>query len=404
MRKILLILLLVILFGSAGLYFWAKSKNPNVGQDGTTVIKTLFPIGREQELDVGSIEEPTGTDGVFVQGSDLTPSTTEVARPVSVGAIAGFFVNTITAKNQPPVDTVRYVGRDDGFVYEMDNTNIITQISNIKIPNIYEALFTEGGKSVLLRYLRENGETIATYYVPIPEPDKEGKRVQAQGTPLADNILSVTAFNGGKQIATLRDEGGQSIIRTSTPKGTGSQTFFSYPFKDWLLLSAEQTLFLQAKAHSTFQGMLIQLQRGSYRKIASGISGLTASVSPSGNFVLMSQSEGGSFSAFIVNQKTGKRNNLSVPILPEKCAWIESDNLICAVPQTVPSGNYPESWYSGEILFEDKLVRVVSTTGIIIEMNISFPYDATQLRYSTGTKLLYFIDKRSGFLLKTEVK
>ena len=393
------LLIIFILFFGVGGYLYYKNST-STAPPITVRLNSIFPLGKER-ADI--TEEVTTEDGFLTDTPGIVVgegSTSEEGQVISSVPVAGFTVRTKIEPNTPPVDVIRYVRRENGFVYEKVGTDATLQVSNVRIPDIYEAIFAEGGMSVLLRFLKNDQRTIATYYIPIPEETAAGTRVQLPGTYLQDNILSLAVFANGKKIATLKDEKGESVVRISEPKGDKAQVFFTYPFKDWLLLSSTGDIYLQTKAHSSVPGTLFQLTRGGYKKIISSTAGLTSIISPSGTYAVGSQTSGESFSAFIINTKTNQQKNISLPLLPEKCTWDEIEHLICAVPEEALGGGYPERWYQGTVHFTDRLVRINTQTGITSTIPINQSFDMTQLEYSKGTKTLYFIEKRSGSLIK----
>ncbi|HSE56877.1 MAG TPA: hypothetical protein VLB02_02220, partial [Candidatus Paceibacterota bacterium] len=218
---------------------------------------------------------------------------------------------------------------------------------------------------------------------------------------LRDNISSMAVFADGKQLATLTDEQGESVVRISNPDGSKEQAFFKYPFKDWLLLASRLELYLQTKADSSFAGSLFQLSKNDYKKIMISIPGLTAAVNPAGQYIVSATATGSSFTSSLFNTKTGETKPLTVPVLPEKCVWTADQTFICATPKNIPTAGYPESWYRGRVHFSDNLVVINPSSGQTQLKAVSGVFDITAPQYSSVTKTLYFIDKQSGILFKT---
>src|SRR3989338_6779767 len=62
--------------------------------------------------------------------------------------------------------TVRFVDRASGNVFEVslsDSVAVPTRLTNATIPKVYEALWQKGGERTLLRYLKDDEETIDTF-------------------------------------------------------------------------------------------------------------------------------------------------------------------------------------------------------------------------------------------------
>lgn len=406
MRKSLLIILFFLLASFVFLYFWTKNTPPSAQNSVQTTFQSFFPVGQETgEVIIPSTIVPEGGTVAENEGGTLpaieNQGNLNRNSALSHAPVAGFFISTQTGPTNESVEVVRYVNRENGFVYEIKGTAAPLQITNIQIPNIYEAYFTEGGKGVLLRFVKEDGRTIGTYYVPIPEPDpKTGVRMQKRGTFLRDNIFSLVVFADGKQIATLTDEKGESIVRISNPDSSKEQVFFKYPFKDWLLLASRLDLYLQTKAHSSFGGTLFQLSKNDYKKLITNAPGLTAGINQTGQYILSSRVNGTSLASALLNTKTGETKPTSKPVLPEKCVWTTDQTFICATPKEVPTAQYPEDWYLGFIRFSDDIAIINPIHGSTELKTVGGSFDMTQLAYSTITKALYFIDKTTGFLYK----
>ncbi len=404
MRKTLFIILFIFLAGFVFLYFWSKNTPPEQQNGVQSAFQSFFPVGKE----TGEVVIPSNNSSQGNQPNEESTFTTPLSEnqntrngSFSHAPVAGFVLTTETnAATKEPVEVVRYVNRENGFVYEIKGSSAPLQITNIQIPNIYEAYFVEGGKAVLLRFVKEDGKTIGTYYVPIPEPDQNGVLMQKQGKFFRDNIFSLAVFADGKQIAALTDEKGESVVRISNPDGSKEQVFFKYPFKDWLLLASRLDLYLQTKAHSSFLGSLFQLSKNEYKKLITGVSGLTTSVTQTGQYVLTSQTTSQGFSSAILNTKTGETKPITKPVLPEKCIWTADQTFICATPKEIPAGHYPEDWYLGLIHFSDDIVIINPIHGSTELKTVTSSFDITQPAYSTNTKSFYFVDKTSGFLYK----
>ena len=297
---------------------------------------------------------------------------------------------------------LRYISRLNGYVYEIKNGTIPLQISNIFIPNIYEAQFADSNSTTLLRFLRSNNQTIATYSMPIPPLNPDGTRTQNSGVYLPDNILAITVSPDQKLIARVAADQGGALVTTSTTAGTGIKTATRSPFKEWLPQWTNNALYLQTKAASIADGFLYSIDSSTtrLRRVLGNVAGLTTSVSPSGTYVLYSQSVDGGFVTKIFNTRTNTTTNLSLIILPEKCVWLHSEDLLCAGNSSVPNGKYPDDWYAGTMHFSDQLYRIntTSNTYTVLYNDLTQSFDMTNLQVDEGQGFVYFIDKTTGYL------
>jgi len=162
MKKILIILILIILIGFAGWVFFSMRSTPQNG-DGVS-IRDFFPFGRES-VEEDLEETPvisTPEEGEEVVGS---PQKLPALRKISQSPVAG-----ATVFLQGDETIVRFVDRATGHIFETNaKTPGIQRISNTTIPQIQEA-FWVGRNNVILRYLKEDGETIETVSLKLLPP------------------------------------------------------------------------------------------------------------------------------------------------------------------------------------------------------------------------------------------
>lgn len=415
MRRVFLFIILLVLVGGAVWYFFLRTKTDENGNPvAATGFQSFFPLGG-----TGS---DSGPDGVVPTGTETPGSPTNVSRftQVTDRAIAGYTVftltKTVTLPNPdpklPPIITtvtdhyLRYVARASGYVYEIKNAEPAVQISNIFIPNIYEATFADSNTTALLRFLRPDSQTIGTYSVPIPPINTDGTRTQIAGTFLSDNIDSLVVSPDTKLLARLTTDQNGALVSTTTTRGATKKDLIRSPFREWLISwPTQNTLYVQTKAASTANGFLYRIDSaaGRLRRVIGDIPGLTTSISQNGASILYSQSTQNGFVTRLFDTKTGVTTNLSLAILPEKCVWYVNNDLLCAGSNTVPEGVYPDSWYAGLTHFQDQLYRInpATNTYSVVYDGTERLFDMTDLKLDEGQNLLYFIDKSSGTLWKT---
>jgi len=143
-------------------------------------------------------------------------------------------------------------------------------------------------------------------------------------------------------------------------------------------------------------------------KILGGVNGLTTKGSPNGKLVLFSDSN---LSLRVYHTDTRNSDTLSLRTLPEKCVWGKaSDAIYCAVPKSISSGAYPDSWYQGEVSFSDQFWKIDLKTGnatlIIDPMSVSGgeEVDGTKLALDESENYLFFVNKKDSFLWELDLK
>lgn len=409
MRKVLIGLIVLILV-IAGVYFFYIRPKMNSGEPVPNVISSFFPKVTSNGNAFGPDDTPVTPDGTAATAAN-NPLKQLTSRPV-----AGYTVFNIATKvsipstdpkGKPTIQTntdyyLRYVSRINGYVYEMKNGSAPLQISNILIPNIYEAVFADNNNTALLRFLRADEKTIATYSVPIPGLNDDGTRTQKPGIYLQDNIYSLAVSPDQTHIARITTDSTGSLVTSSTSTGTTIKTLFRSPFQSWLPQWNTTSVYLQTKAASTADGYLYSIDQASSRlkRILGNIKGFTASVSPSGTYVIYSETVGNTFRTRIFNTKTNAISPLSIDVLPEKCTWLKNEDLVCAGNSTVQDAVYPDAWYAGIMHFSDQLYRISPTTNSysVLYDGSDASFDMTNIQVDEGQGYAYFIDKNTGIL------
>ena len=298
---------------------------------------------------------------------------------------------------------MRYVSRGNGYVYEKRNGDNPIQISNLYIPNIYEASFADANNTALLRFLRDDQQTIATYTVPVPPKNTDGTRTQLPGKYLPDNIAQLVVSPDESEIGTLYTKGAYSDLFTGNSQNKNGKEVLRSPFHEWLpLWPNKNTLYLQTKASNVADGFLYKIDRTEkrLRRILGNVKGLTASVSPSGAYIIYSESVGNTFYTKILTTKTNQTTTLSLKILPEKCTWLLNEDLVCAGNNVTADANYPDNWYQGITHFSDQLYHIYpnNTTYDVLYDGNGPSFDITKIQVNEVTHLAYFIDKNTGIL------
>jgi hypothetical protein len=412
MRRILLILIILGLAGGAVWYFTIRPKNPSQEEQTGSGFKSFFSLGENNN---------TNTDNNQIDTNETVENITQITnsafKQLTPNPIAGYTVFSQTKKvSVPPASPkektttqtitdyfIRYVARQSGFVYEIKNDIAPQQVSNIFIPAIYEAVFADDNQTAIIRFLKEGTNTVGTYSVPIPNENPDGTRTQKEGVFLPDNITGIAISPDLKELVRITPEQTQGVLNTSNSFNKNVKEIFKNPLKEWIVYWPEKnSIYLQTKAAGLFDGFLYKLETSEkrLRRVVGNVKGLTTSVSPSGKYVLYSESINTGFVAKILNTKTGSIKNTNLAILPEKCTWIKNEDLICAGNSSVENGTYPDAWYAGLISFSDQLFRIYteSNTFDVIYKNDEKSFDMTNLRTDEERSLLFFTDKKTGIL------
>ncbi len=406
-RFLYVTLFLIVIIG--GIFLIFGRKNNTLNEKGAGGFKDFFSRSITPENTTTNDTSLLDEALVLPQLSPTSPFT-----PMSLFPVAGYtvFKNTKTitnldSMNNPTKTTIvdvvtRFVSRANGYVYETIGGETALQISNIFIPNIYEALFSKNGSNAIVRFLRDDGKTVATYSFPIPETNPDGTRTQIPGIYLPDNITAITTNPNQEQITFIQKTENGVVLKNSGFDYKKQKILLQHDFESWLPLVTNKQTYLQTKASGLVDGFLYLLNEKSVvlKKILGNTSGLTVTISPQGNLVLFSKSTKNGFTTNIYSTKDGSVIPSFVPVIPEKCVWLENEDLICAKSTTLENALYPDEWYAGTISFNDSFIKIYTKSGSYETLldTPPFSFDATNLTVDETNGMLYFMDKKTGIL------
>lgn len=344
------IIALIVVIVAALIAFVATDQGDDVRDTQTQpgFFEALFPFnlggGEEQPLFEG---ENGGTGEPEAQ-----PAPT--LRQVSVDPVSGGFPFERDGHTY-----IRFINRATGHVYETVATSTqVTRVTNTTVPGIHEVLWVDEN-TFIVRYL--NGDEPETFLARLSPSAEDEQRldgvflepyVRAALDPQKENVLTIFA----------RDNGSSFVL--SEPDGSSARTVFTSPLAAWVPLQSETQLFAYTAPLSGFDGYLYQLSGSGLIKIA-GAPGLTAIVSPSGQYALVSSGDGSTVNLFLVAVETGEVYESPVNTLAEKCTFDSEDEtrVYCGVPDSLAgTAAYPNDWLLGRVSFSDTLWHIFFTT------------------------------------------
>lgn len=392
---IILIVSILVLAGFIYYYFFLRGTTP-ASEFIPSETTGLFPSE-------GNGSSNTSSNGTSSEtGTNLeVPKYRKISqKPISGGVI-------INVGNKEKGDKIRYVDRATGHVYETwTKKGEQTRISNITIPKVYEAFWNKEGGGFIARYLDENGEDVVSYFAKLKE--KEGAKDLKEdmygldGYFLQKNITDLSVSPTGKNIVYVAEkQSGSSIVNSEFGGKNGSEIYNS-PLTEWAIEWFGNNFLLKTKSTYKTGGFVYRLDsRGNLTKILGNIKGLTALGKSDGSFFLYSESLNSSFNLYSYNMNSKEKTKLKLNTLPEKCVWSKKDLSVvyCAVPKTIPSGEYPDDWYQGIVSFDDSIwiLDTKINLGNVVadpERYSASPIDATNLTLNENEDYLIFINKK----------
>ncbi|MEI6659922.1 MAG: hypothetical protein WCK91_00685 [bacterium] len=298
------------------------------------------------------------------------------------------------------VPSLRYVERVTGHIDELYlDTKVVGEISNSTIPNIYESMFDSKASTVIYRYLSSDN-SISSFIATLGG---------TKGDFLPSNIVDLSLSPDKTKFFYLI-KGASGINGTIQNFTDGKKNpLFSSSYDEWLSQWVNAgSIFLTTKASGGENGYLYSLNtsNGSLKKIFGPVMGLTTNSNNGGTVVLYSNSFSGGVSLGLFDVTSHKTSDLGVSSLPEKCVWsTDNTSVYCAIPDSLPIGQYPDSWYQGLVSFSDHFIKINTKTSEVI--NLGTPnesIDATHMFTDDKEIALFFTNKKDSTLWSLDLK
>lgn len=300
-KKNAIILILTVFVVSLGALIWFYFNGLGNGN------KVLI------EQPSGDVYDPFGTIGnndlpAPVQDDRSEDSGVSVTinklQQISTEPISGF-----TIINKGSEYLARYILRANGNIYEtITDKNESRRLSNTTIPRVYESDWLPDGNRLIIRYLKENDQTINSFSVKINPATSTTNEFEGgiDGNFLTEDITVLSINPKGDKIFTgIPNLNGLSAY-ISKPDGSNKKLIFESPLIEWISSwPKEEIITLNTKASGLAPGYLYFLnsQTGDFTKILGGIVGLTTKTNPTVTEVLYSDSARGTPKLYLLNIK-----------------------------------------------------------------------------------------------------
>ncbi len=430
----------MILIVIIALVAWVFSATRNMpgdtggGGGGNNFLYDFLPFGKNNKDNNDNSEEPA--DISDYRDVSLKETESMVLTKVSTMPIAGYGVftkerfidvptvipntenaevsTTPVAPQTEFVPALRYVEKATGHIYQTYADRISEKkFSDTTILRIHEAIFGNSAQAVIMRYLRPDESTIATFIGKLPADvlGADSGMNKLQGTFLPENVTDLSISKDSTKMFYLYNLKDMGIGMVSTAFGENRTQVMDLAFTEWLSIwSSDDNITLTSKASGKAPGYAYTLNSNTkeFNKILGGVYGLTTQISPDGRLILYSNNQ---LALNIFNIETREITPLSIRTLAEKCVWTkDSTVLYCAMPSFVGEGTFPDTWYQGEISFNDQLWKVeLGTTPIETFLDPKFSpageeLDIVNLTLSEDESYLFLMNKKDAYLWELRLK
>ncbi|HLP44030.1 MAG TPA: hypothetical protein VK145_02015 [Candidatus Nanoarchaeia archaeon] len=401
--KILIILIVLCLIAFGVFWFFGQrgAGDESPFSDGVS-IGDFFPFGTTGNTPTDNPPPGDTTPNTTSTGNVATQPARfwQISSEPQSGAIA--FIATGTPY-------VRYTDKATGNVFESKLTLTgSTRISNTTVPKVYESLWQNNGKMLVMRYLTSDRETIKSIVGTLTKmatsSSEEIAFQEVKTSFLPDNIqsLSVEPTTGAIAYLVTNDTGGRVFVATAqTPKQV-----YESAVKDFNLGWVNKTtIALNSKPSSVTPGQFYFLKSdtGALSRVLSGLTGLSAIANASSSQVIYSESTNGGFQTSMFDIKTGAASPLTIKTLADKCVWSAKRSLVyCGVPKSPSSGRYPDDWYQGRVSFDDAIWQIDTVSGttklLIDPETVGVSIDATNLSLDPNEQYVILTNKKDSRL------
>ena len=393
-------------------------KNGSTGEAVKEIQKFLNnTLNLELELD-GILDEEIITIIKKWQGDHQLTSDGVVGSKTKAAMYASVNQTTQTTKPTPPatefMTALRYVEKTTGNIYQTFADKIEERkFSSTIIPKIYEAFFGNKGETVIMRYLKGDGKTIATFVGNLPKEYLGGdiaENNEIKGSFLPDNIRDLNLSSDTLNLFYLFDVGDGVVGTTLNLSNNKKVQVFDSLFTEWLSFwPNNKAITLTTKPSFGVPGYmyLLNLSNKNLSKTISGVNGLTTLASLDGKLILYGDNN---LFLKIYHTDTKTVDSLGTRTLPEKCVWGKASDIIyCAVPKSTGSAEYPDAWYQGEVSFTDQIWKIDIKTGkaeIVADPAeiVGEEIDAIKLTMDTDANYLFFVNKKDSYLWELKLK
>lgn len=311
---------------------------------------------------------------------------------------------------------IHYISRGEGNLYEVDvmaekHTKLIGGEDGVFL-NSYRSDWLDE-KTVIIQSETENDRYPESAIITFSE---SGDGFVWSGKKFPDKTTQITTSPNKTSFFYLleREDGVEGFV--GNPNNISGSRVFHSPVKDWLVeWVSTDTLTLTTKPSGYVSGHMYTLnpQNGSLSHPLREIMGLTSKTNTNSSITLYNDNNRG-VSLWTYNQRTKKMEQFTdLKTLTDKCAWKNTVEFVCSVPENIVTGIYPDNWYQGKVSFNDKIfVKINSETKkqelfmkpSELNNELSGYFDAHNLYFAKENDLFFFIDKKTGHLWVYEPK
>lgn len=391
-KKVTMIVVLIALL-VGGLLLFLEFGEQTTGPDKSpTQDEPIFPFATSSEFFADSGDEESTT----------TPPDNQQDRPdlwkISDDPVAGSHWVDQQGSNQ---DTIQFVKQENGHVFAANpDTREITQLTDVTVPQVKEALISSDGRNIILRYL-DDENTIQTYNARLVESE-DGSDVSytLEGSFLAPNIYEIAMSPNGNHLFYLQETNNRSVGVLHNLDTDNRTQIFTSEVSRWRANFTQNntvTIFTPPADDITGYAYRVNTDTGRQEKITDAV-GLSIKTNPDGSAYLQTAQTDTSFQTSVENSN----NSFAIDTLTEKCFWESTNIIFCGVPENQNLQSIT-AWYQGRVNLVDDLHLFNTESGardqLLSDDQIQqASADMTDLGINQSFTELIFTDRTTGDL------
>lgn len=386
-KKLLWLILVIFAFGATiffGYQFFTIETAQDTIEEGQT---SGFPI--TPGIETG--EELTGEKEIKSKTIGVSEETASKLAQVAEFSVVGPSLN----QNG---DKILFFEKNGGNLWtaNFDGANR-EKISNITVVGMFEADWSPKKDRTAIFYMDKE---IKKGFLLI-----DGKSIAI----LPQNIYSFSWSPEGNSLAYTLIDGDKVNLVTADSAAEKPKTIFNTLLKDGQIKWVTGDLISINTAPSGLaQGFnfLYSREKGTLSKIMNS-SGLSTLWSPDGKKVLVSSSDSsGRLKNLKINGALGEELFASeIKTIPEKCVWLNSDKIYCAVPRIIPPKSvWPDDYLLGSLHTTDSIMVIDIKNEDIREIFGEGLFDMNDIVITPNEDYLFFVNRMDGILWSLKLK
>jgi hypothetical protein len=354
-RKKITVIVIVITLILGGILLFLEFGEPTIdpsqppAQD-----EPIFPFATTTDFFGGEDDNQISTTTTEEEGEDL-PDLWKVTDDPVAGS-------QWVSQSDSSDDAIRFVKQETGHVFSANpDTRETTQLTDVTVPQVKQALISPDGQRIILRYLDDNN-TIQTYNSRLKQSEGDTDvPYTLDGSFLAPNIYRISMSPGGNKLFYLQEQNNRSVGVVYNLQTDQRSQVFTSEVSRWRAQFTKNdsvTVFTPPADDTTGFAYRINTTNGNQEKIADA-TGLAVKENPDESAYLQtSQTDEGVFETTVEENS----EELNISTISDKCVWESSNIVFCGVPDEQTTDSIT-AWYQGRVNYNDDLHLLNTESG-----------------------------------------